>query len=262
MNQNLIQQTSRFIYLDGIWAFSALIVISIIAALTILIITLIVTNRFRNFSFGKFSFNKERRKEKSLPVNNIGNIILKIVRIQTHISEERDAIIREQMNYLEMKLNYIREYDLRCYLNLLADKLNNITEDKLLKSDHYQNYINMIYRVYKEVLYTFKIFLKENHIERYQNNSWSNYKNERISFLISKMNRELDISFQPSFSPVTRRELSDRMQTDLSSYITECFDDIFDNSKRIISEKNNNIMRLKKEVDEYIEKICGEKINV
>jgi hypothetical protein len=246
----------NFIQLTGFWGFLSITIAVVLICITALIIIYMITKKFNNL---KLLNNKiELETDKS---DNFSNIVFNIIRFNSKIRDEKDSIFPEQMNYLEMKLNYIREYDLKCYLNLLLIKATDIPADKLIKSDYYQNYSNMVYRVYHEVLLVFRGFLKENHIENKTDKTWSDYKTERIDFMISKMNRELNFIFQPAFSLVSIKELDEMMKKDVTVYIKESFNDIFEVSKTISNEKNSNIEEIKQEMNEFYKKFCGEEIN-
>jgi hypothetical protein len=253
--------------LSGIWAAITIIIGLILVLITIYFIVVLITNKAKNLSIGKkVDINFEENKNdscinQSCNPDKLTNIIMRYISIYSSITYEKNASIEEQINYLEQKINYIREYDLKCYLELLSNKMNK-REDLLVKSDDYQNYINIIYRVYIEVFQTFKTFLKENHLHTYSTISWVKYKNERIKFLISKMNRDLSFAFTPTLMQVSRKDLHDNLDKILTPYIKTGFEEIFDEAKRIALERLDNIEKLKDELKSFSTETCGTNINI
>jgi hypothetical protein len=248
----------NFINLTDGWAFVTIITAISILCITIICIAYLILKKFNSLKL----FNQKLEFENDENKPPYVNIIFNVVKYHTFINDERESIFSEQMNYLEMKLNYAKNYDLKYYLILLTNKIKEKTEDELLKSDYYQNYANMVYRIYHELMLVFRMFLKENHMDDKTERNWTDYKKERTKYMLSKMNRELEFIFQPSFSPVTLKELNAMMKKDITAFIIECFNDIFETSRNISIEKNNNIEKLKQELNEIYKNYTKEEIDI
>ena len=151
----------NFINLTDGWAFVTVITAISILCITIICIAYLILKKFNSLKL----FNQKLEFENDENKPPYVNIIFNVVKYHTFINDERESIFSEQMNYLEMKLNYVKNYDLKCYLTLLTNKIKEKTEDELLKSDYYQNYANMVYRIYHELMLVFRVFLKENHMD-------------------------------------------------------------------------------------------------
>ena len=266
---------NNFIQLSGLWGFLATIIGLILILITVILIVLIITGRVKEFSlfsgrFGKkgISFKSKSNNIEDFCGNNkcngikINNILLKVIGIQDEIKRKFDSIFFEQVNYLEQRIEYLREEDLKIFLDFLLEKFSTKSEAEIEKGDFYQAYINIVFRVYKGVFDIFKVFLKENHIEDHKGSKWNMYKKKKIDILFSKMNKEFDISFLPTLIPLTKSEINMRIQRYLRDKIIIEFNDIFEYCRNISVEKHNDIKNLNQEYENFINGISDTEIKL
>lgn len=247
-----------FIKLEGIYALLAIIVICVSIIVGIIII-LIILRKFKNIKItsGKFNvetnradcFNRKCNAEKW--ANNIG----KVITIINEMHRIECKIIIEQMNYVEERLLILRESDL-CFYKEQLEKETNISQDIISHSDAYQSYINMLQIIYNEIKLKFRVACLENHFLSKSELEWEEYKENKIDFIITTMNKDLEVVYTPSIV-ITYEDLKDNQKEFLSKKMKNEFDDILNRCKKIAKSSKESMEELELEISNLNKEICG-----
>lgn len=266
-----------FIKLEGIYALLAIIVICVSIIVGIIII-LIILRKFKNIKItsGKFNvetnrvdspnltganntkndidtkiscFNRKCNAEKW--ANNVG----KVIKIHSEMHRIDAKIIIEQMNYVEERLLILRETDLTAYKEEL-EKETNISQDIISHSDAYQSYINMLQIIYNEVKLRYRIACLENHFLTKSDSEWEEYKENKIDYIITNMNKDLEVVYTPSIV-ISYADLKARQKELLTKKMKNEFDDILDHCKKISKDAFDIMNDLELELSNLNKEICG-----
>lgn len=181
-------------------------------------------------------------------------ILLTVSETYASIRKLEDSILKNQMIYTEQKIELMKEKILEKYLYCVVKHVGD--KNNLEKTDHFQSFCNVCFRLMYELKSLFRMFFKDNHFKNKNALDWENYKKEKIEYLNTIADRELSITYLTNM-PIRLNELKENLGGNFLDSVREEIYEIFNRCKKINIEKDKDIEKKKIELDDFGRKMCG-----
>jgi hypothetical protein len=236
------------IKLEGIFAAVVIIIGLVIVGIILLIITYMILKalgKFNNINiFNKLNLKKSNNTLQTECFNvycnekKYGYNLLTQNTYFKKINKLEDSILKEQMNFAEQRLDYIKEDILLNYKQFFDKKL-----------------LIVLFYTVRDIL---RMYYKENNIENKFGEEWKDYKENKLDFIGARVWGEISFYYNDD---VKLEQLKNNLET---NYLEKLKDELFyilDEARKITIKKDLEIKQVYDEIEDFKNKTCGRKQN-
>ena len=253
-----------FVWLAGLptWLGVLLFFIVFIALLVFayIIVRIGFRIKYRETEISLFGRKKRKEEEPSLPYSphrecNHKNDIVLLLNTVNQLQYQKFHLfeidlLKEQMKYIEQKLDLIRSTLQRQYIQILQSK--QIAD--LTSNTNFLNYKNVLGAIQMDMIDHFRHMMRENHLNDMDDDTFLHYCEDKFIFITNEMTDYLNSLYIPN-EDVSREELYN-WNRKLLPELQMTVNDMLQNSRKIsvqYMKKVNDIdKKIENEVHKYI----------
>lgn len=157
-------------------------------------------------------------------------------------------LLKEQMKYVEQKVDLIRSVLQRQYLQILQDKKT----PELTSNIGFLNYKNVLSAIQMEIIDHLRHIMRENHLNNMDETKFLQYCEDKFIFLSNEVTEYLN-SLYVSTEVITREELHDWNKKIVPELRLMIYD-MFQNARKIASDCIKKAKELDKQINNEVNK--------
>jgi hypothetical protein len=193
--------------------------------------------------------------ERYCNLDTVNGIATKFGYVYEKISEFKNDVMPEQIRHTVQSLNVIREEFIKTYYNFLKLHSQSIASEILSKEDVYITGINFIELITRDIQAIYVMAFWENHFLDITEENWYHYRERKRKYIQSNIRETFDTRYP--LSNLFSKDAIEKLFFDFLKAKESDFDAIFDITRSICFEKKKEELRLRRSLDIYVDKLCG-----